>query len=301
MSATGISLKAEVLASALPRIHEFRDKIVVIKYGGSVIEEKIYGDNILADIVMLKLLGVHPVLVHGGGKAITNKMREADIQPKFIDGLRVTDRRSVVIVDKVLNKIINPEIVHGIEQQHGKAIGISGKKVIGAKKMFHVTAAGKKVDIGFVGEITRVNKAPIISALKRGLIPVISPLGRGANGQAFNVNADVAAAKIATALKAARLIFISDVNGVLEYPEQPDSTIPKLIEVEVEPYIQAGVIYGGMLPKIRSALQALKDGVHAVKLIDGRISHAVLLDTLVEPSIGTEILLEARPEPPAAK
>src|SRR3989344_473659 len=222
MSATGISLKAEVLASALPRIHEFRDKIVVIKYGGSVIDEKIYGDNILADIVMLKLLGVHPVLVHGGGKAITNKMREADIQPKFIDGLRVTDRRSVVIVDKVLNKIINPEIVHGIEQQHGKAIGISGKKVIGAKKMFHVTAAGKKVDIGFVGEITRVNKAPIISALKLGLIPVISPLGRGANGQAFNVNADVAAAKIATALKAARLIFISDVNGVLEYPEQPD-------------------------------------------------------------------------------
>ena len=301
MSTTGISLKAEVLASALRRIHDLRDKIVVIKYGGSVIEEKIYGDNILADIVMLKLLGVHPVIVHGGGKAITNKMREADIQPKFIDGLRVTDRRSVVIVDKVLNKIINPEIVHGIEQQRGKATGISGKKVISAKKMFHVTAAGKKVDIGFVGEITKVNKAPIVSALKRNLIPVISPLGRGGNGQAFNVNADVAAAKIATALKASRLIFISDVNGVLEYPEQPDSTIPKLIEAEVEPYIQAGVIYGGMLPKIRSALQALKDGVSTVKLIDGRISHAVLLDTLVEPAIGTEILLEARPEPPAPK
>lgn len=301
MASPGISLKAEVLSSALPRIHELRDKIVVLKYGGSVIEEKIYGDNILADVVLLQLLGIHPVIVHGGGKAITNKMREADIQPKFIDGLRVTDRRSVVIVEKVLNKVINPEIVQGIVQQRGKASGISGKKVMTAKKMFHITAAGKKVDIGFVGEITKVNKAPVMAALKKGLIPVISPVAKSPSGQTFNVNADVAAAKLACALKASRLIFISDVNGVLEYPEQPDSTIPRLLEAEVEPYIQAGVIYGGMLPKIRSALQALKDGVSTVKLIDGRISHAVLLDTLVEPAIGTEILLEAKPEPPAPK
>jgi acetylglutamate kinase len=301
MASPGISLKAEVLSSALPRIHELRDKIVVIKYGGSVIEEKIYGDNILADVVLLQLLGIHPIIVHGGGKAITNKMREADIQPKFIDGLRVTDRRSVVIVEKVLNKIINPEIVQGIVQQRGRAAGISGKKVMTAKKMYHITAAGKKVDIGFVGEITKVNKAPVVAALKKGLIPVISPVAKSPSGQTFNVNADVAAAKLACALKASRLIFISDVNGVLEYPEQPDSTIPRLLEAEVEPYIQAGVIYGGMLPKIRSALQALKDGVSTVKLIDGRISHAVLLDTLVEPAIGTEILLEAKPEPPAPK
>jgi len=285
------SFKAQVLADALPKLRALNGSLIVIKYGGSVIDEQIYADSILTDIAFLRQAGISVVIVHGGGKAISGKMREAGIVPKFVDGLRVTDRKTIQIVESVLLRTISPQIVRQLKSRGVPSVILPGKKILGAKKKMVATASGEKVSLGFVGDITRVSKGPIQSALKRGLVPVIATLGKESGGVSLNINADVAAARIATEVKASSLIFLSDVNGLLEDTQHPDSTIPKVTQADIKGLLNTGVIQTGMLPKIQSAMDALKHGVRRVKMLNGQVAHSVLIDLFVDPKIGTEVLL----------
>ncbi len=286
------SSKAQILADALPQLRALKGSLLVIKYGGSVIEETVYADSILTDIAFLRYVGISVVLVHGGGKAISNKMREAGLAPKFINGLRYTDKKTISIVDSVLTKVINPQIVRNLTERGTAASPLPGKRVLSGKK--HLTLSptdGQKVSLGFVGDITRVNKAPVVAILKKGSVPVITPLASGPGGVTLNINADIAAAKIAGELKASHLIFLSDVNGILEDAQHPDSTIPKISQAEIQALRNAGVIDGGMLPKVSASIDALKKGVKRVKLLNGQIAHSILIDLFVEPKTGTEVVL----------
>lgn len=286
------SSKARILAESLRSLRTLKGAVIVVKYGGSVIEEAVYADSILTDLAFLLHAGVSIVLVHGGGKAISNKMREAGIPPKFIDGLRYTDRKTIAIVENVLAHTINPQIVQGLISHGAHAAPLPGKKVLTAKRLVTAGALdGQKAGLGFVGDITRVNKTPILALLKKGVIPVITPLAAGAGGVALNINADIAAAKIAGELKASHLIFLSDVNGILEDAQHPDSTLHKISQAEIQALRTAGVIDGGMLPKVNAALDALKKGVKRVKLLNGQTAHCILVDLFIDPKIGTEVVL----------
>jgi acetylglutamate kinase len=285
------STKAQVLAEALPQLRALKGALIVVKYGGSVIDEAVYADSILSDIAFLKEAGLSVVLVHGGGKAISSKMREAGILPRFVDGLRVTDRKTIKIVESVLAHTIGPQIVKQIDLQGVKATCVSGKKVFRAKKLVNESASGEKVSLGFVGDIQRVQKQPIEALLKKRVVPVISPIASGAGGVTLNINADVAAARIAAELKASNLIFLSDVNGLLEDPQHPDSTIAKVTQNDIQGLINTEVIQSGMLPKVESALSALKKGVKRVKMLNGQLAHAILIDLFIDPKIGTEVIL----------
>ena len=286
------SSKAQILADALPQLRALKGSLFVVKYGGSVIEEAVYADSILTDIAFLRYVGISVVLVHGGGKAISNKMREAGLAPKFINGLRYTDRKTISIVDSVLTKLINPQIVRNLTERGTTATPLPGKRVLSGKKHLTISPTdGQKVSLGFVGDITRVNKAPILAILKKGAVPVITPLASGPGGVTLNINADIAAAKIAGELKASHLIFLSDVNGVLEDSQHPDSTIPKISQPEIQSLRNAGVIDGGMLPKVSASIDALKKGVKRVKLLNGQIAHSILIDLFVESKSGTEVVL----------
>lgn len=285
------SSKAQILADALPQLRKLKGSLIVLKYGGSVIEEAVYADSILTDIAFLRYVGISVILVHGGGKAITNKMREAGLAPRFINGLRYTDKKTISIVDSVLSRVINPQIVRGLVERGTAASSLAGKKVLFGKKHLTVTADGEKTNLGFVGDITRVNKAPLAALLKKGVVPVVTPLASGPGGVTLNINADIAAAKIAGELKASHLVFLSDVNGILEDAQHPDSTIPKITHAEIQSLRTAGVIDGGMLPKVNASIDALKRGVKRVKLLNGQIAHTLLIDLFVEPKTGTEVLL----------
>lgn len=286
------SSKAQVLVDALPPLRSLQGALIVIKYGGSVIEEAVYGDSILTDISFLKQWGVSVVLVHGGGKAISNKMREEGITPKFVNGLRFTDKKTVTIVEQVLSRIINPEIVKGLKQRNIQAVPISGKKVLKGKKLVSTSNDGEKISLGFVGEVTQVNKAPILAALKKGAVPVITPLASAADGSTLNINADIAASKIAADIKATHLIFLSDTNGILEDAQNPDSTISKISKAEIDSLRSTGVINGGMLPKVNASIDALNKGVKRVKLLNGQLAHCVLIDLVLNPKVGTEIVIQ---------
>lgn len=287
------STKAQVLADALPFLHSLKGSLLVLKYGGSVIEESVYADSILTDIAFLRHEGVSVVIVHGGGKAISNKMREAGIISKFINGLRYTDRKTIRIVDQVLTRTINPEIVQGLSVHKAQAATLPGKKVLAAKRLIMTSSTdGQKIDLGFVGDVTKVNKSPILKLLKKGAIPVITPLASGPGGTTLNINADIAAAQVAAELKADHLIFLSDVNGILEDSQHPDSTLTKVSEAEIQTLRNGGVIDGGMLPKVNSAVDALKKGVKRVKFLNGQIAHCILIDLLIDPKLGTEIVLQ---------
>jgi len=283
--------KAQILADALPRLRSMKGSLVVIKYGGSVIDESIYADSILTDIAFLKQAGISVILVHGGGKAISVKMRETGIVPKFIDGLRVTDRKTIKMVESVLCRTISPQIIQQLKDRQVAAASLHGRKVLVAKKKTAASASGQKVSLGFVGDITRVNKHPIQALLKKGIVPVIAPLARGPGGSALNINADVASARIAAEMKAQCLVFLSDVNGLLEDTQHPDSTIPKVSQTDIQGLLNTGVIHSGMLPKIQSALDALKHGVRRVKMLNGQMAHCILTDFFVDPKIGTEVFI----------
>lgn len=286
------SFKAQVLVDALPRFRALKDALIVLKYGGSVIEESIYADSLLTDLAFLHYIGVSVVVVHGGGKAISNKMREAGINPKFIHGLRYTDRKTIGIADAVLTRTINPQIVNGLLERGAQAAPVAGKKVLSGKKTFSINPSNnEKIDLGFVGEINHVNKAPILGLLKKKIIPVITPLASGPRGTILNINADIAAAKIAGELKASHLIFLSDVNGILEDVQHPESALAKISQSEIQTLQHTGVINGGMLPKVQSAIDALKKGVKRVKMLNGQIAHCVLVDLFFEPKMGTEVVL----------
>jgi len=248
-------------------------------------------DRLLRDVVFLEAVGINPVLIHGGGKAITSRMREAGIKARFVNGLRVTCEQSIQIVEEVLSGVINPKIVETINEFGGRAVGIPGKEVFQVTKLpLQRDEENKEVDLGFVGEVVGVELAQIQKAVGAETVPVISPVGRDANGAAFNINADTAAGAIAAALGAAKMIYLSDVPGIMRDPKEADSLISTLSIQEVQGLIDEEIVAGGMIPKVASAMSAIEKGVKKVHFIDGRIQHSLLLEVFTNTGVGTEIV-----------
>ncbi len=282
--------RVEALLEALPLIQRFRGQTFVIKYGGSAMEDEHLVDRTLRNVVFLEAVGIRPVLVHGGGKAITTRMREAGLKAQFVNGLRITDPASMQIVEATLDGVINPMIVGKIEEFDGCAVGISGRAVIRARKCPPQTSAKGLVDLGLVGDVTGLDVTAVEAAVARGVVPVISPVGLGEHGESLNINADVAAGVIAVQLNAARLVYISDVRGIMRDPARPESLIPSVNREVIQGLIADGIIEGGMLPKVESAVAALAQGVGRAHLIDGRIALSILLELFTPSRIGTEIV-----------
>jgi acetylglutamate kinase len=284
--------KAKVLLEALPYIQRFRSQTFVVKYGGSFMDspDPEVRSGVARDIVFLEAVGINPVVVHGGGKAITRAMEAAGLKADFIQGQRVTDEATVNVVDQVLSREINPEVVKTIASLGGKAKGFAGSEIFTCRKLFLTGATGEKVDIGFVGEVTRVNTEPLRECVRRGVTPVISPTARGEDGRVYNCNADIAAAQTAIALKARRLVFMSDVPGLMRDPKNPSTVIGHLQISEVDGLKKAGIVDKGMIPKVDSAVAAIRAGVEKVSFVDGRLSHAVLLEIFTDAGVGTEVV-----------
>ncbi|MEX1117966.1 MAG: acetylglutamate kinase [Terrimicrobiaceae bacterium] len=281
---------AESLVEALPYIQKFRGCTFVIKYGGAAMEEEHIVDRFLRDIVFLEAVGINPVLVHGGGKAITAKMKAEGLPARFVNGLRVTDARTIEIVAGTLDGEINPKIVDTIERFGGRALGVSGSSVFVARRLPpQRTETGEDLDIGFVGEAASMNAEKVREAILQEIVPVISPIGAERDGTILNINADVAAAALAADLKATKLIFVSDVSGIMRDPGAPESLIPTVSVSQVESLITQRVISGGMIPKVQSAAAALGQGVGKVHLIGGQTPHGLLLEIFTNAGIGTEI------------
>lgn len=284
--------KAAVLIEALPYLQEFRGQTFLIKLGGSAMDDPRLVDQLLRDVVFLEVVGVNPVIVHGGGKAISAAMARAGLKPQFIAGLRVTDADSIAIVEQTLSGEINPRLVEGLEASGGKAIGIPGKHVfIGERLTERHPDTGRPASLGFVGKVIDFDISAVETAIQEETVPVISPIAleRG-SGQTLNVNADLAASALGARLKASKIVYLSDVLGVMEDPGDPASLIASLTRESVDTYIEKGVISGGMIPKVRSALDALDAGVGKVHLIDGRIPHSLLLEIFTKSGVGTEIV-----------
>ena len=285
--------KAATLLEALPYIQRFRSQTFVVKYGGSFMDspDPQVRDGVARDIVFLEAVGINPVVVHGGGKAITRATDVAGIKANFIQGMRVTDEATVNVVEHVLSREINPEIVKTINALGGKARGFSGTEIFTCRQLFLKGPHGEDLDIGFVGEVTEVNAEPLRECIRRSITPVISPTARGEDGKIYNCNADVAAAQAAVGLKAKRLVFMSDVPGLMRNPNDPNSVISHLQVEEVDGLRKAGVIDKGMIPKASSAVAALKAGVDKVSFVDGRVAHSILLEIFTDAGVGTEVVL----------
>lgn len=285
--------KAGVLLEALPYIQRFRSQTFVVKYGGSFMDspDPAVRNGVARDLVFLEAVGINPVVVHGGGKAITRAMDAAGLKAQFIQGMRATDEATVNVVEQVLSREINPEIVRAINALGGKARGFSGTDIFTCRKLWLSGAQGQPIDIGFVGEVTGVNTEPLRECIRRSMTPVISPTARGADGRIYNCNADVAAAQAAIALKARRLVFMSDVPGLLRDPKDPSTLITHLQVSEVDPLKQTGVVDKGMIPKVDSAVAALRAGVDKVSFVDGRVEHSILLEIFTDAGVGTEVVL----------
>jgi len=291
MSLTDASLRAATLIEALPFMQKFRGQTFVIKYGGSAMESDEAVERLLRDVVFLEAVGINPVLVHGGGKAISAKMREAGLTARFVNGLRVTDEASVRIVEEVLNREVNPRLVRTIGEFGGQARGFSGRDVLRAEKLPPVDdGKGGLEDIGFVGRVTSVETAELELVIQGERVPVVSPVARGADGQTYNINADEAAAAIAGALKASKLVFLSDVPGIMRDREDPDSLVATVRADQVDALIRQKVLEGGMIPKVQGAVAALRRGVGKTHMIDGRLPHALLLEIFTNEGVGTEIV-----------
>ena len=283
--------RSESLIEALPYIQEFRGHTFVIKYGGAAMEDDQIVEKFLRDVVFLEAVGINPVLVHGGGKAITARMREAGLKAQFVNGLRVTDGVAIRIVEETLDGEINPAIVRALQEFGGRAAGFSGKTVFQARRLPPQTAeTGEAVDIGFVGEAAGMDTKKIRAAIRKEMVPVISPIGAAEDGTALNINADVAAAALAAELRATKLIFVSDVPGIMRDQNDPSSLIPSVTAEQVESLIRQKVIAGGMIPKVQSAAAALNRGVKKTHLIGGQIQHCLLLEIFTNAGIGTEIV-----------
>ena len=283
--------KAAVLIEALPYIQRFRGAVLTVKFGGSAMESKPQHDGILQDITFMECVGMLPVIVHGGGKAISQRMREAGLTPDFLRGLRVTDAAAIKVVAKVLSREVNPEIVATIHRFGGRAEAVDGRDLFRVDRLEEMDpATGKRLNWGYVGRIRETLVEPVRKALEQGIIPVVTPLGLGPEGATYNLNADDAAAAVARALPARKLAFLSDVPGLLRDPADADSIISSLRSVDVPRLTEQGVISGGMLPKMRSAVDALAAGVGKVHLIDGRVTHSLLLEIFTDKGIGTEII-----------
>ncbi|MDB6070880.1 MAG: aspartate/glutamate/uridylate kinase [Verrucomicrobiales bacterium] len=283
--------KASVLIEAMPYLQRFRGQTFLIKFGGSAMDDPALVEDLLRDVVFLELAGINPVVVHGGGKAISKAMAEAGLTARFVGGLRVTDEKTISIVEHTLHNEINRDLVAAINRFGGRAVGLPGKSVFLGHKNAPVKGEdGNPVDLGFVGTVHGFNAGEVLAAIHREQVPVISPLAcEEGTGAALNVNADIAAASLAGKLRAAKFVYISDVRGVMHDPADPASLIPSLTADAAEKLINDRVITGGMIPKVKSALQALADGVQKVHMIDGRIPHSLLLEIFTDKGIGTEI------------
>ena len=285
--------KAATLLEALPYIQKFSGATFIIKYGGSFMDspDPNVRNGVARDIVFLEAVGITPVVVHGGGKAISQAMENAGLTPNFIQGHRVTDEATVRIADEILSRKVNPEVVAAINAFGGVAKGFAGPDIFRCRKIRMKLANGQAPDLGYVGEVTGVNTTPLLECIKSGITPVISPTARGEDGRLYNCNADVAAAQAGIALRARRLVFISDVPGLLEDPNDPASVISHLKVSDVDRMKQTGVIAKGMIPKVDSAVAAIKAGVEKVSFVDGRVQHALLLEIFTDQGLGTEVVL----------
>jgi acetylglutamate kinase len=242
-------------------------------------------------VVLMEAIGMRPVVVHGGGKAITARLKELQIETRFVHGLRHTCAHTVKVVDDVLHNVINRDLVDGVSDAGGRGVTVSGKDILRAEKMYSANPeTGELADVGYVGNIIEVDTAKILDVLNADMIPVIPPLGTDDAGQVYNINADIAACNIAEALKARKLVFISDVPGIMRDPSNEDTLISTIKVSEVEKLIVEKVITGGMIPKIKSSIHALNSGTNKVHMIDGRVKHSLLLEIFTDLGVGTEII-----------
>ena len=283
--------KATVLIEALPYIQRFRGDIIVIKFGGAAMEDPEHVHGVLSDITFMECVGMLPVIVHGGGKAISRSMEKEGISSRFVDGLRVTCEKTIEVVNRVMHTEVNPGIVSKLHAMGARAEGVRGDDIFKVtKKIGTNKETGDTIDWGFVGEPNEVNIESLQELLNRNVIPVITPLGIGEDGKTHNINADTAAAAVATSLRARKLAFVSDVPGLLRDPGNPDSLITTLNAKEVKDLIEQGIIGGGMLPKITGGVEALNAGVKKIHMIDGRMPHSLLLEIFTDRGVGTEIM-----------
>ncbi|HRE83323.1 MAG TPA: acetylglutamate kinase [Opitutaceae bacterium] len=291
MNVTEITAKAKVLLEALPYIQDFRGSTFVVKYGGSFMDDPdpVIRSRVAYDIAFLAACGINVVVVHGGGKAITKAMEGSGKAAKFINGLRVTDEATVEIVKKTLDEVVNKDVCDAIARAKGRPKGLAGDAVLVCQKLTH-DDDGNPIDLGYVGEVTEVKVKLIKKEIADGYIPVISPVAEGYDGKPYNVNADLVAGRVASALHARRLVYMSDVPGLLSAPPDPASLISTLKISQVDALKQKGVIDKGMRPKVGSAIRALQEGVQRVHFVDGRLAHSLLLEIFTDKGIGTEIV-----------
>ncbi len=273
--------RARILVHALPYIQKYTGKIIVVKYGGNAMTNEKLKNSVMRDMILLSLIGVKVVLVHGGGPEITDMLAKIGKTTEFVGGLRVTDRETAEIVQMVLSGKISKSLVNLIQQLGGKALGLSG--VDGHM----IEARVKDEKLGFVGEITKVDVTPLLDVMEKGYIPVVSTVGCDNDGNIYNINADTAAAKIAGELHAEALISMTDISGILRDKDDPDTLIPVITAEDAPRLIEEGIINGGMIPKVECCVNAVKWGVHRVFIIDGRVSHSILIETLTDEGIGT--------------
>ena len=278
--------KAEVLIEALPYIQKFNRKVIVVKYGGSAMVDEELKKRVIEDVTLLKLVGFKPIIVHGGGKEISGMVKRLGMEPKFVNGLRVTDEDTMEVAEMVLNKV-NKSLVQLVQSLGVRAIGISGKDggLLTVEKKY---SDGE--DIGFVGDITDVNADILVDLLKKDFLPIVCPIGMDENFQTYNINADDAACAIAKAMGAEKLAFLTDIEGVYKDPHDPETLISELTVSEAEVLMGDGFIGGGMLPKLHNCIDAIENGVSRVHILDGRIPHCLLLEIFTNKGIGTAIL-----------
>ncbi|MEW6752684.1 MAG: acetylglutamate kinase [Candidatus Latescibacterota bacterium] len=282
--------KASVLVEALPYIQAFRDKVVVLKHGGSTMTQEGSVDTVLKDVVFMESVGIKPVIVHGGGPAISRRLEELGVPTRKVNGLRVTDEPTMRVVEEVLCGQINAEIVSTIRQLGGRAVGISGRDgVLHVRRHVARTPEGP-VDLGFVGDVERVDPEPLLAALRQGLIAVLAPIGLGPCGHSYNVNADTAAGRVAAALDAEKLVFLTDVKGIMGDPADEDSLLSTVRVAQVPELIAGGIVSGGMIPKVEACVASVEAGVRKTHVIDGRIPHSMLLEFFTREGIGTQIV-----------
>ena len=280
--------KAEILIEALPYIQRFNRKIVVVKYGGSAMVDHELKRNVIEDVVLLKLVGFKPIIVHGGGKEISRWVGKVGMEPHFVNGLRVTDAETMEVAEMVLGKV-NKELVSLVQSLGVKAVGISGKDG-GLLQVSKKSSDGE--DIGFVGEIRQVTPKILEDLLEKDFLPIVCPIGMDADFQTYNINADDAACAIASAMNAEKLAFLTDIEGVYKDPKDPASLISELHVHEAQKLITQGNVGGGMIPKLNNCINAIQEGVNRVHILDGRIPHSLLLEIFTNKGIGTAILRE---------
>ena len=281
--------KAYVLIEALPYFNQFNGKTFVIKYGGSIMTDEKLKKNLFEDISLLKLVGINPVIVHGGGPAINEMLKKLQVKSKFVNGLRVTDQKTMEVVEMVLGASINKEIVAMINQLRGKAVGICGKDgglIKATKKRF----PDNDIDLGFVGEVVSIDPTIVENLIANDYIPVIAPIGCDDEGNTYNINADTVAGKLAIALKAEKLIYLTDVDGIRLNPEDENSRASVLSFSEIKDLIEKGKIQGGMLPKVESCIEAVSQGVVRTHILSGLLPHPLLLEIFTDQGIGTMIV-----------